>query len=117
MLTAIFMFIHTAAAAAVGWDGGAGGQQGVTAAYWRQVVVHEHVLQLGGGLGGAVVDPRFLFFCGAVVVADGAVVEVQSGGTGQVRTGEVWVQIRRAVPHTRLLFDGSSHQVGGIKAG
>lgn len=26
MLTAIFMFIHTAAAAAAGWEGGAGGQ-------------------------------------------------------------------------------------------
>lgn len=91
MLTAIFMFIHTAAATAAGWDGGAGGQQGVTAAHWGQGVVHEHVLQLGGGLVGAVVDPRFLFFRGAVVVADGAVVEVQSGGTGHVRTGEVWV--------------------------
>ncbi len=87
MLTAIFMFIHTAAAAAAGWDGGAGGQQGVTAAHGRQGVVHEHVLQLGG----AVVDPRFLFFRGAVVVADGATVEVQSCGTGQVRTGEGWV--------------------------
>lgn len=83
------MFIHTAAVAAVGWDGGAGGQKGVTAAHWRQGVVHKHVVQLGGGLVEAVVDPRFLFLRGAVVVADGAAVEVQSGGAGYIRTGEV----------------------------
>lgn len=68
------MFIHTATA--VGGDWRAGGEQGVTAAHWRQSVVHYHVLQLSGGFVGAVVDSGFLVLCGAVIVADGAVVQV-----------------------------------------
>lgn len=109
------MFIHTAAA--VGGDGGAGGEQGVAGAHWRQSVVHYHVLQLGGGFVGAVVDSGFPLLGGAVVVADGAVVQVQSGGAGHVRTGEVGVEIRGAVAHTGLLLDRTSYKVGGIEGG
>lgn len=115
VLTALLLLLHARAgtvvtAADVVWAiRGHRGQQGITGGNWWQGVVPYQFLHFTGP--GVSVGVRVPSVCGNLVEGDGAVVEVQCGWWGHVRSRAMVVEIWGAVAEDGLLFNGSRHQI------
>lgn len=121
VLTALVLLLCAGAAssaAVVGVCRRIWGEQQVTGANWGQCGLQKHVIELGYGFFVACVEPCLCLLCGAVAVADGAVVEVQSGGPRMIRAWEVRTCIQigcAACVADGLFLNGAGYQLSGAE--
>lgn len=114
MLTALLLLLHTRAGTVeapdiVGAFWGHRGQQGITwGNWWKDVISYQFLHFTGPGVSIGAMVPRI---CRNLVKGDGAIVEVQCGRRGHVRSRVMLVEIWGAVAKDGLLFNVSAHQI------